>query len=216
MNQEKKLREYSERHRFWADQAVKQTTFSNNILLTIAIAALGYFFVNRGVIYKALVFDFALPIDWPAALFVVGTLFLLFSILFGLSVSFVRLYDFRLTRHILLTRKRAMEEYYLLSDDKLPEESLCQSFIGFWDIISEFDKYIIKKTEVKIENSGMSDCNVSPFSLHPSKELIEKFNYLRSRSDSFGRLTHRLLIGQLLFFAFGLCFYGIVMVINKL
>jgi len=216
MNQETKLREYSERHRFWADLAVKQTTFSNNILLTIAIAVLGYFFVNRGVIYKVLVFDFALPIDWPTVLFVVGTLLILFSILFGLFVSFARLYDFRLTRHILLTRKRAMEECCLLPDDELPEESFCQSFIGFLGIIFKFGKYIINKAEVKIENSGMSDCSVQPFNLHPSKELREKFNYLRSRSDSFGKLTHRLLIWQLLFFAFSLCFYGIVMVINEL
>lgn len=216
MSQETKLRAYSERHRFWADQAVKQTTFSNNILLTISIAVLGYFFVNRGVIYKILVFDFALPIDWPAALFVVGTLLILSSILFGLFVSFSRLYDFRLTRHILLTRRRAMKECYLLPDDELPEESLRQSFIGFWGIIFKFGKYSLKKAELKIENSSTSDCNGPPFNLHPSKELREKFNYLRSRSDSFGKLTHRLLIWQLLCFAFGLCFYGIVMVINKL
>jgi hypothetical protein len=216
MSKATKLREYGARHRFWAGLAVKQTTFSNNILLTISIAVLGYFFVNRGVIYKVLVVDFALPIYWPAALFVVGTLLILFSILFGLFVSFTRLFDFRLTRHILLTRKRAMEGCYLLPDDELPEESLCQSFIGFFGIIFKFRKYRIKKAEVKIKNSGISDCNGPPFNLHPSKELIEKFNYLRSRSDSFGNLTHRLLIWQLLFFAFGLCFYGIVMVINEL
>ena len=81
-----KLREYSERHRFWTDLAVKQTTFSNNILLTISIAVFGYFFINRGVIYKVLVLDFALPIDRPAALFVVGTLLILFSILFFIKL----------------------------------------------------------------------------------------------------------------------------------
>ena len=216
MSKATKLKEYSERHRFWADLAVKQTTFSNNVLLTISIAVFGYFFVNRGVVYKVLVLDFALPINRPVALFMVGTLFIFFSMLFGLLVSFTRLYDFRLTRHILLTRKRAMEECYRLPDGELHEESLCQSFIGFLRIIFNFGKYKIKKAEVRIKKSEVADCNGPPFNLYPSKELRKKFNYLRSRSDSFGSLTHRLLIWQLLFFSFGFCLYAIVMVINEL
>lgn len=116
MCQATKLKEYSERHRFWSDQAVKQTTFSNNVLLTISIAVLGYFFVNRGVVYKVLILDSALPINPPVALFVGGTLLVTISMLFGLLVSFSRLYDFRLTRPILLTRKGAMEDCYILPD----------------------------------------------------------------------------------------------------
>jgi len=216
MNQTAKLADYSERHRFWAELAVKQTTFSNNILLTLSIAVLGYFFVKHGVIYEVLDLGFAWPRNWPASLFAFGTLLILFSTLFGLFVSFTRLYDFRLTRHILLTRKRAMEECYLLPDDELPEESFCQSSIGFFRIIFKFSKYKIKKAEVTVENSGISDCNEASLNLHPSKELRARFDYLRCRSGSFGDLAHRLLIWQLLFFAFGLGFCGVVMVINEL
>ena len=145
MSQATKLKEYSERHRFWTDQAVKQTTFSNNILLTISIAVFGYFFVNRGVVYKVLVLDFALPINPPVVFFIVGTLFITISMMLGFLLSFTRLYDFRLTRHILLTRKRAMKECYILPDNELPEESFCQLFMGFLSIIFKFDKYRIRK-----------------------------------------------------------------------
>lgn len=215
MSQETKLKEYSERHRFWTDLAVKQTTFSSNILLTISIAVFGYFFVNRGAVYKVLVLDFTLPINWSVSIFIAGTLFIFFSMLFGLSVSFTRLYDFRLTRHILLTRKRAMKEYYRLPDGKLRKENLYHSFIGFLCIVFKFDNYKIKKGEVSVKKTENSHNNAPPFNLHPSKELRKKFNYLRNRSDSFGKLTHRLLSWQLLFFSFGLILYTIVMVMNE-
>ncbi len=216
MCQAAKLKEYSERHRFWADQAVKQTTFSNNILLTISIAVLGYFFVNRGVVYKFIILDYALPINPPVALFVAGTLLITISIIFGLLVSFSRLYDFRLTRHILLTRKRAMEYGYILPDGVLPDESLWQIVIGFLRIIFKLGKYEILKADVMININEVFDCRKPPFPLHPSRELIKKFNYLRSRSDSFGKLTHQILIWQLFLFGVGFCLYAIAMIINKL
>lgn len=216
MSQATKLKEYSERHRFWADQAVKQTTFSNNILLTISIAVFGYFFVNRGVVYKSLTIDFSLPINHSVTFFVIGTSLVSISIMLGLFLSFTRLYDFRLTRHILLTRKRAMDKCYLLPGNDLPEENFCQSIIGFFCIIFRFDKFKIKKNEFKTKKYSAEDCKGPPFNLRPSKSVRKKFNYLRMRSDSFGKLTHRLLICQLLFFALGLFSYAIVMIIKDL
>ena len=126
-----KYNEYQRRYQFWSERAVEQFSFSNNLLLTISIVTLGYF-------YKEGKEEFTnLSIWWPcsgsfdleATLFSIGTIFTGLSVIFGLIVTLARLYDFKLTRHITLIRKRVYLEHVKVFPDKAPnEKTLTESF----------------------------------------------------------------------------------------
>lgn len=62
-NQQDKRQEYQERYRFWTDKRISQLSFHNNLLLTLGIALIGYFWSERSSIYTKLVIDFN-EIDW--------------------------------------------------------------------------------------------------------------------------------------------------------
>ena len=100
--------DYQRRYQFWSERAVEQFSFSNNLLLTISIATIGYFYKEGKEEFKNLSiwWPYSGSFDLEATLFSIGTIFTGLSVIFGLVVTLARLYDFKLTRHITLIRKR--------------------------------------------------------------------------------------------------------------
>ena len=102
-----KLEDYKARHIRWQNFAITQLGYTNNIIITLSIAFLAYavdktylstFSLTKGTfVLKMFVYLWSLS-------------FMLISIAFGVFTSISRLYDFKITRHIALTRQRFFEK----------------------------------------------------------------------------------------------------------
>lgn len=194
---DKKQEEYSERQRFWSDKSIQQLSFSNNLLLTIAIAAIGYFFGKREKVYKKLIIDNSLPIDLTTTLFVVGSMFIGLSILGGILLALTRLYGFRLSRHISLTRKRACKAGKLLNDERLRPPPLRTAICDIFYVFFKYENVTIYRQEYRTQY----------------KIITKKFKVLRKLSLSFDKATWFLLNFQFVLFTVGILMYVIVTVI---
>ena len=168
-----KQKEYSDRHRFWSDKSIQQLSFSNNLLLTISIAAFGYFFGKREQIYEELIIDTSLPVDWTATFFVLGSILLWLSILGGTLLTVTRLYDFRLSRHILLTRKRACKAGWPLNDWDCQTPALTTAFCDVFRVFFSYGNLAITRQECRTNDETFST----------------KFKELRKISLSLGKAT---------------------------
>jgi hypothetical protein len=103
-----KLDEYTARNNFWTDKAITQLGYSINLFTTVEIALLGYLVTNRN---KFPEFEYIKGGDINYSLiFYYSSLVIIFiSVLFGFISILSRIYDFRLTRHLALTRKRFLK-----------------------------------------------------------------------------------------------------------
>ena len=192
-----KQKEYLERYRFWTSNSIQQLSFTNNLLLVISIAAFGYFFGKRDKIYTNLHFDVSADIDWIIVFFLFGSLLMAFSIFFGACLSISRLYDFRLTRNISITRKRVCQNTgKLLKDEELDKFTIKEGLADLLCIFLKFDKYAVTRNECFIVN----------------ETLKNKFKRLRNISLSLGRTTWFLFNLQFLFFLGGIALYAIIII----
>ncbi len=95
---------YEQRHRDWRNISVTQLSVTNNILLTLSSGLMAFCFE------KMTLSDFHIntneSIDKPKLLFAISVITLALSMIYGIGVLFSRLYDFRISRHLALTRKR--------------------------------------------------------------------------------------------------------------
>lgn len=88
----------------WQAVTVAQLTYAINLLLTFAVATLGF--------QVALLAGdkFSLAVSWQKCLFSLSLLFLVFSILFGLAVVVNRLRSFRATMRAARAREKGNSE----------------------------------------------------------------------------------------------------------
>ena len=102
-----KLNEYNTRNIFWTDKAITQLGYSINLFTTVGISLLGYIVVNRDEFPS---FDFSCGAKFSLLLtiYIFAILTLGFSVFFGFVSILSRLLDFRITRHLALTRKRCL------------------------------------------------------------------------------------------------------------
>ena len=190
-----KLQEYINRNNFWTDKTITQLGYSINLFTTIGIAFLGYIITNRDK-FPHLSFSRESEFSWILTLFLIGTFSIIMSIGFGFKAILSRLFDFRISRHLALTRKRfltknrkkALSENRVvgLIDSKIIDVTNERNCPIFW-------KHILGKTEFVTE----SDFKES--------RVIEKYEKLRKESKILGNMTwkyHR--------FQIGLFFLGIV------
>ncbi|ELR73834.1 hypothetical protein C900_01444 [Fulvivirga imtechensis AK7] len=188
--QKEHIKEYSDRNRFWANQALNQLGYSINLFTTLGIAFLTFLFKIRGN-YGEIKIDSNLPIDWTITFYVISIITSLTTVVLGLVSVTSRLYDIRITRHLIWTRKRAMKK----SKWFLPE--------GFIDLsksskIGNYFKTLTKKIKW-IETEHFDD----------KESLKEKFNDLRKQSKLLGELAWRSHKLQLLTIFFAVVFYGL-------
>ncbi len=176
-----KKQEYQERYRFWSDKRVAQLSFHNNLLLTIGIAIIGYFWSERSSVYTKLIIDCEAEIDWKIVFFILGLVTTGLSVLAGFVLSLSRLYDLRLTSNIALTRIRALDKAVTIQENEALKSGFLKSILALAVVSWNYQKYEIRKTEIG---------NTEAFQ--------QKFNELRQKASDLGVSTWGLVKWQTL------------------
>lgn len=189
-----KIIEYSKRHQFWLSQSVTQFGFSINLFLTLGLAFISLLF-NKIENYDnttilTCYFDYKL-LGYFIALF-----FILVSISAGLICVLTRLWDLRITRHIILVRKRTAKKLSKPLSDKFISQS-CQ-YLPF------LKELITKKIEF-VKEEDFEDF----------KKLSSKFKGLRTCSRNLGELSWKTHKFQLYSLIISLIIYGISSIFLK-
>ena len=193
----KRIEEYQARYQLWTSRAVEQFSFSNNLLLIISIASLGYFYKEGQDKFTDLtIWWFSGPINWQATFFSIGTVFTGLAIIFGVIVALARLYDFNLTRHIALIRKRIFSKHNeIFPDEVVNEKKITESLLDLINILIRFGHYKISKDLCAEYND----------------ELKNKFKEIRAVTNGFGKLSWVAFRFQISSFLLGLFFYILLM-----
>ncbi len=97
---------YLERHNRWSAVYIDQFSFANNLFLTISIAFIAFLAKESNVNDITITIT---NIDLNMISFGASLLCIILSIFFGFLTVLCRLYDFRITRQIILIRKRLYE-----------------------------------------------------------------------------------------------------------
>lgn len=103
------LHDYKERHRFWTEISLEQLSTTNNLLLTISTGFLAFCFDKQSI--KSIITDSTLSYNWSLFYYFASLALIALSITLGIAVLFCRLYDFRISRHLSLTRKRYYQKH---------------------------------------------------------------------------------------------------------
>lgn len=173
---ERKLNEYLQRQKEWRDISTQQLSLANNILITIAAGYLVLIFDKSEL--RKIEINFNSSIDWSILLYSLSILLATSAIFLGVMVMINRLYDFRISRHIALTRKRVYKKH----TEVLSESAL--GAISTWDIISGQFNVMFKKIEfITIDEIDSFEANKESFN--------SKFNLLRRQSKVIGSTPHK-------------------------
>ncbi|MFH1702367.1 MAG: hypothetical protein ABIB41_02895 [Nitrospirota bacterium] len=197
-NSNEKKQEYQERYHFWTDKRITQLSFQNNILLTIGLAIIGYFWKERDSVYIDLIMDRSLKIDFTIVSFFAGILFVFVSVLIGVILSVSRLYDLRITSNIVLTRKRALKENVSIKDGQLLDSNFIKSFKSLMKLIFSYRKHKITYNDIRGQDAGLQD----------------KFKKARQLSRDIGDLTWRLMNYQTTSLFIGIMFFILVLILK--
>ena len=194
-----KLQEYISRNNLWTDRTITQLGYSINLFTTIGVAFLGYIITHRDK-FPHLSFSCDSEFSWILSFFIIGTISTVSSIGLGFASVLSRLLDFRITRHLALTRKRFLTK----NKEKALNENRNMGLIDskIIDISNErsypvFNKHILGKTDFISEDD------------FKESKVIAKFEKLRKESKILGRTIwkyHRYQIGLLFL---GVITYGL-------
>jgi len=186
-----KNQDYKERYKEWREISVTQLSTTNNILLTISAGLLAFCFDKE--IFKKITIDTTQSICWTHFFYAASIISLAISMTFGIGVLFTRLYDFRISRHLALTRKRLYsKKQALLPDNDLGDINWCDRINGIFQIL--FIKLpFITKTEIDSFESG--------------RQLTTNFNKLRRLSNILGSASWRWTKLQAFLFFLSVLFY---------
>jgi len=103
------LQVYEYRHRFWTDTSLTQLSTTNNLLLTVSTGFLAFCFDKQSI--KSIITDSTLSYNWSLFYYFSALSLIALSITLGIGVLFCRLYDFRISRNLSLTRKRYFKKH---------------------------------------------------------------------------------------------------------
>lgn len=186
------IEDYKSRHIRWQDYALTQLGYTNNIIITIAIAFFAYS-IDKTYLSK---FSFHGEFDLKMFFYVFSILFILLSIIFGALTSLSRLYDFKITRNIALTRQRfcnhCKDNHKSLPGYDFPRPCFCSLFCSLTRILF-----------CHIELMTTNDIKT----LLETSALTEKYNRLRKLSHILGILTWKLIKLQFLCLILSFVFY---------
>jgi hypothetical protein len=173
-----------ERHSAWRDIAVTQLSNANNTILGFSTGFI-VFCLDK---CETISFDINLSskFDKPKLFLSLCLVSLLLSIFYGISVLFSRLYDFRITRHIILTRIRSVKE---LDYDEFESSNMCNRINALFQIIFKEIPFITKDKAKNLELDNM------------------EFNKLRKLSFVIGESTWLWLKFQVFCFLLGCLFF---------
>lgn len=186
------LKDYSDRHKFWMQISLEQLSTTNNLLLTISTGFLAFCFDKQSI--KSIITDSTLSYNWSLLYYFASLGLIALSITLGIAVLFCRLYNFRISRHLVLTRKRVFKQYKgeILIDNDLKDVNIFRRISTIFTIIF-IELPFIDKT---IINDYFKD-----------EKLKEKFNDLRQISKVLGSASWLWTkIQVLLFFSSVICY----------
>jgi len=170
-----KLQEFKNRQKEWRDISVTQLSNTNNILLTLSSGLLA-FCIEKEKAFKFRI-DLCKEIDWLATTYWVFIFLLGLSITYGIGVLLSRLYDFKISRHIALTRQRFYEKHELgLSYEDLEDSSCNDRMCVLIQILFCKLPFITRK---EIEN------------IVDQEKVKDKFKRLRTMANILGKASWR-------------------------
>ncbi len=108
MEKEREIEDYKKRNSEWRNLSLNHLSIVNNTFTSLALGFLVFVFKSN------IISDFTISIlcaDTKPTLIFCSLLFILISISIGLLILLTRLYDFRISRHLALTRQRVMSHY---------------------------------------------------------------------------------------------------------
>ena len=184
------LKEYSERHRFWANQALNQLGYSINLFTTLGIAFLT-FLISERTNYNKINIDFSQNIDCSLTFFLTALFLTGLTVFLGLLSVTARLYDIRITRHIIWTRKRTMKKLKTYLPDGYIDLSKSSK-------LGNYLRTLTKKIDW-IETKDLEDKDI----------LNTRFEALRKQAKLLGELSWRTHKLQLLTLMLALICYGL-------
>lgn len=191
---EDKLKEYKERHNRWTETSITQLSIVNNLFITIACGLLAFCFSKKT--FKNIQIDAGSPVDWTKTLYFSSILILALSILFGFAVLLSRLYDFRITRHILWVRikysNNKCDNTTKLPDHKSQDCNMC-------DRLSTLFKVIFIKIPF-INKENIINCT-------KHLDMKKDFVVLLRMTDVLGNATWRWTKIQILLFCLSVILY---------
>ncbi|WKZ74554.1 MAG: hypothetical protein QY303_10410 [Vicingaceae bacterium] len=180
-----KLNDYKQCQKEWREISVTQLSNTNNVLLTLSSGLMAFCF-NKNTITN-IYLDLNHDISWIKATYLIAILLLAVSMCYGISVLISRLYDFRISRHIALTRQRVYEHQdgKTLNNDDLGE-------FGFFDRLCAFCQVVFCKLPfIKIHETKKSDYD---------QTLNDNFKKLRKLSKVLGNASWRWTKLEVIFF----------------
>lgn len=190
-----KIVEYSERQSFWTNQILNQFGYSINLFLTFGIGFFTYLVAQRNN-YPKIILDCKSEIHWSLTIYLTAMFLAFISIVAGSISVLSRLYDLRITRHIILVRKRAIKKIGKLLPDDFIDINNDSIWINFWITLKNKLAFIV--------DNDFNDC----------EHLKKRFNGLRKQSKLLGDLswvTHKI---QVLLVIVATIIYGLT-IINK-
>lgn len=163
MDSDKKIDDYKSRHKEWSALSLNQLSTVNNVFASLAIGFLAYIF--KPDLFLNISISIFKP-ELKPTMISYSLIALIISIIFGLLVLLTRLYDFRISRHLVLTRQRTMEHYKtakgLLPNNKRRPVNSCHRLGVFFRIVFCEIDYISKQDIKKLVKStikkGLKNC----------------------------------------------------------
>jgi hypothetical protein len=195
MNYDNKIEDYKNRYKEWRDLSVNQLSNVNNVFTSLSIGFLALIFKPK------LFIDLTISVpdaELKPTILCFSLLILVLSILFGLFVLLTRLNDFRISRHLALTRQRTLC-FYESKKGLLPNNRNDDNDFNFCDRLKAFCKIIF----CRIEFVTREDIEKKEVSI-----VKKKFERLQKLSDILGIATWRWLKLQILFFLLSIVLYG--------
>lgn len=187
---------YDERNRFWTEQALNQFGTASNFFFLISLGFLAFLFGKDQI---SSIFSFeGSEIDFALLFFAVSILFATLSLVASAITVLSRLYDLRLTRHIIWTRKRYYDKYSKLLSDAFIDLSGYTRLYQLKNFISTF----------RSESFIISDADIEK-----TEEFSLKFTNLRIRNLLLSRFSWWSMGVQILTLIISLSCYGISLMI---
>lgn len=200
MNDEHK--DYVERHIRWHNTTIQHLGFTNNLIITLSIGLIAVL-INKDLL-STISFSLGSYFSWNLTLHLLTLLSLLLSTLSGIINTMSRLYDFRITRNISLTRQRVYVEdgkRKKMSDFSFDKTTSIKALLVLCSVLSSNDIGLLERNDAKILAEDIDKNKVN--------ELKYKFNKLRGMSSALGELTWKTIKWQVLFLLAAIILFSI-------
>lgn len=181
-----KLNEYKQRSKEWRDISINQLSYVNNVFISLTTGYLIFRLENNKI---DLSINFKEEIDWGSFMSFFSIVMGGLSLIYGIGVLLSRLYDFRISRNLALTRKRFYEDKKKKLDDGELENSC------FYDRI----KVVLEIVFCKIDFISKNEVE--------KNEVEDRFNKLRRKANILGEITWIWMKCQVLFFLISVLMY---------